>query len=195
MSLLLLILASTVFLGSYFKAKKLLRKTSPMAAPSLEKTEEFKTAEFSTDKNLLKICAGILGLSHALVIEIMEEGAWSTVDSFGGDVLLPSLEEASFLNQSIKSVEPLLAIEYASIGNWRHSGAFKSSRWESYFACRIEQDGAKIGLIAFYSNLPKSEPFKKADKQLLEQLSKFYLKEILRNRSETSGAEHAGLVA
>ena len=60
-----------------------------------------------------------------------------------------------------------LAIDYASLSEWRAHSALRERGWESYLGVACGNDGL---VVSFFDSRPRPAPFTRAERTLVEQL-------------------------
>ncbi len=71
---------------------------------------------------------------------------------------------------SLANRPQILAIDYASLSEWRSHSACRDLGWETYFGVCVERVGDQSVVVAFFDTIPREKPFSKMDSLLLEQL-------------------------
>ena len=82
-----------------------------------------------------------------------------------------------------------LAIDYASLSEWRRHPAYAARGWESYIAvnCGLEQ-GEDI-VVSFFDTSPRGAPFTRQERAFMEQLAPWVISMVSEHTSEALGVQ------
>lgn len=121
----------------------------------------------------LKAIAKKLGLRAAMVTRHDRNHCAVIASAAETPQLLRGLERGSVVARSslfcgsVRDEGSSLAIDYASLSEWRAHGALRERGWESYLGVACGSEGL---VVSFFDSRPRPAPFTRAERTLAEQL-------------------------
>ncbi|MGZ3651562.1 MAG: hypothetical protein ACXVB9_15755 [Bdellovibrionota bacterium] len=118
-----------------------------------------------------------LGLRGALITRHGRNHCAVLAASSTDPALLRGLERGSVISRgsvycgSLHSAGQCLAIDYASLSEWRGHSAFRERGWESYIAVNCGRSGGEDIVVAFFDFRPRGSIFTRTERVLVEQLA------------------------
>jgi len=136
---------------------------------------------------------------RAGIITIGGKGQRRVLAVTGTDSSLTSgLEEGSVFRSdstycgSIAASGQLLAIDYASLSEWRRHAACREMGWECYLGLSCGDDSEESVVVAFFDTFPREHLFSIKEKALVEHLGPWIASMVA--LQEFTGARRAGFV-
>ncbi|NJN56953.1 MAG: PAS domain S-box protein [Leptolyngbyaceae cyanobacterium SL_5_9] len=128
---------------------------------------------------LFNLEVGLLGYIRDRRYEVMEVRSPNSTLKKGD-----SFEVKQMLCYKVLDNNEPLTIECASTSEWRDHQSCKLFQTEAYIGTRILVNNEVYGTLSFSSQIPRTEPFKLAHKELLKLMAQWIGKEIERKRAE-----------
>lgn len=106
-------------------------------------------------RNSCRVIAGA-GEDQALVNELKREAPISRISVYCG---------------SLQDRGRSLAIDYASLSEWRKHSAYRERGWESYIGVNCGRYRNEEIVVSFFDTVPREQLFDRGEKALVEQLA------------------------
>jgi len=191
--------AITFLLTTYSLLRKFRQKPNAWAEENRVPWSEIARGVFemensaSTEERVglaLQTGAKKLGLSFGLAtIHRGDTGTILNSHSDGYDLPLGlqkglSLASRRLFCGEIRDSGGVLAIDFASLSEWRRHSAFQQFGCESYIGCRIDLEGGDSISLGFFNSRSREQLYSKSEKEFVIQLTRWVAAVIQRERAE-----------
>lgn len=81
------------------------------------------------------------------------------------------IQAGTLYSDLLTSPEQILAINYASLSEWRRHPAFLKNGWETYIGVNCGSMNGKAVVVSFFDTVPRVQPFHRMEELLVQQLA------------------------
>lgn len=150
--------------------------------PSTGELSERLEQALNTGARKLGLAHGMVALHSGegcVVLGLVSNEGWDPVGIRAGQPAARGQLYCGMMSES----NPSLAIDFASLSEWRRHPAFRQFGWEAYLGCRVELGGGEGLTIGFFHSRPRAALFSRAEKDFVSQLAQWIAAMVQRDRS------------
>lgn len=90
----------------------------------------------------------------------------------------------------IKGDGEVLAIDFASLSEWRRHSAYQQLNWESYIGTRVRLDAESFLTVGFFNSRSREHLFSKQEKEFVNQLGRWIAAVVQREKHSSVGEKN-----